>query len=287
MYFKRNAKIPLFCFYGEIKIERKKFMRRFQKLQSSAVMLILAVLAITCFARGLVQTVLYGAAFLIWGIFSFINFIIPIISRSKYRREVKQAMKMEKTPVNTMENSKLMYLLLCHVNHRITGYIKSIYPEATWTWRTEKAADIMANGGTGRIELFGVKDYNFADISFDNDANIDCSLLKVTSLKHAVQTEVKDATAEEAKSEIDPQVWFEKSGRVVLKNLIADLSSRGHNSLTIQDDGSCIITQGDKTLKVRQLDAFPEKVYHPRLIKVLEGAGIAAKTVDAGLAVTW
>ena len=262
-------------------------MRRFQKLQSSAVMLILAVLAITCFARGLVQIVLYGAAFLIWGIFGFISFIIPIISRSKYRREVKQAMKKEKTAVNAMENSKLMYLLLCHVNHRITGYIKSIYPEATWAWRTEKAADIMANGGTGRIELFGVKDYNFADISFDNDANIDCSLLKVTSLKHAVQTEVKDAAAEEAKSEIDPQVWFEKSGRVMLKNLIADLSSRGHNSLTIQDDGSCIITQGDKTLKVRQLDAFPEKVYHPRLIKVLESAGIAAKTVDAGLAVTW
>ena len=262
-------------------------MRRFQKLQSSAVMLILAVLAITCFARGLVQIVLYGAAFLIWGIFSFISFIIPIILRSKYRREVKQEMKKEKTAVNGIENSKLMYLLLCHVNHRITGYIKSIYPEATWEWRTEKAADIMANGGTGRIELFGVKDFNLADISFDNHANIDCALLRVTSLKHAVQTEVKDATAEETKSEIDPQVWFEKSGRVVLKNLIADLSSRGHNSLTIQDDGSCIITQGDKTLKVRQLDAFPEKVYHPRLIKVLESAGIAAKTVDAGLAVTW
>ena len=145
----------------------------------------------------------------------------------------------------------------------------------------------MANGGTGRIELFGVKEYNFADISFDNDANIDCSLLKIVSLKQAAQTEGQEATTETPKSEIDPQVWFEKSGRIVLKNLIADLSSRGHNTLIIKDDGSCVIKQGEQNITVSQLEAFPERVYHPRLIKVMAGAGIAAKTVDAGLSVNW
>ena len=74
---------------------------------------------------------------------------------------------------------------------------------------------------------------------------------------------------------------------VVLKNLIADLNSRGHNTLIIKDNGSCIIEQGDRTIEISQLEAFPERVYHPKLIKVLAGAGIAAKSVDAGLSVTW
>lgn len=263
-------------------------MRRFQKLKSSAVMLLMAVLAITCFTRGNLQMFLYIAAFLTWGVYAFITFLLPIIARQKQRRELRRiSEKPQKRAVGTEDNPKLKYLLLCHVNHRITGYIKSTYPDATWTWKTNNPADIMANGGTGRIELFGIKDFNFADISFDNSANIECSLLKVVSLKHAVQKECKDAEADIAKSEIDPQVWFDKTGHEVLKKIIADLSSRGHNSLTIQDDGSCIITQGDKTITVRHLEAFPEKVYHPKLIKVFAGAGIAAKTVDAGLAVTW
>lgn len=291
MCFKRNTKVPLFLFlWKKLKIERKKNMRRFQKLQSSAIVLLVAILAITCFTRGITQIILYGISLLSWCVYAFITQVIPMIQRYKYRMEVKQIVKQEENSrvIKKEElDPKLSYLLLCHVNHRITGYIKSTYPDATWAWISNDPAEIIANGGTGRIELFGVKDYNFADISFDNDANIECTLLKVVSLKQAVQKEVKDAAAKEAKSEIDPQVWFEKSGRVVLKNLIADLSSRGHNTLTIQEDGSCIVEQGDKTLKVRQLDAFPEKVYHPKLIKVLAGAGISAKTVDAGLAVNW
>ena len=263
-------------------------MRRFQKMSSSVSLLIVAVLAITSFARGILQIILFGVAFLSWGIYSFIVFMMPIIQRQKYRRELKTISENAKdSVVVAQDNPKLKYLLLCHVNHRITGYIKSTYPNATWAWRTNNPADIMANGGTGRIELFGVKEFNYADISFDNDAKIECSLLKVVSLKHAAQKECKDAESDIAKSEIDPQIWFNKSGHEILKKIIADLSSRGHNSLTIQDDGSCIITQGDKTLKVSHLEAFPERVYHPKLIKVLESAGIAAKTVDAGLAVTW
>ena len=263
-------------------------MRRFQKMSNSVSVLIVSVLAITSFARVILQLILLIVAFLAWGIYAFISFLLPIIQRQKYRRELRRLSKApQKTVVTTQDNPKLKYLLLCHVNHRITGYIKSTYPDATWSWKTNNPAEIMANGGTGRIELFGVKEYNFADISFDNDANIDCSLLKIVSLKQAAQTECKDASADVTKSEIDPQVWFDKTGHEVLKKIIADLSSRGHNSLTIQDDGSCIITQGDKTITVRHLEAFPEKVYYPKLIKVLAGAGIAAKTVDAGLAVTW
>lgn len=288
MCFRRNTAVPLFLFYGENSYERKKNMRRFQKLGSSVSMLIVAILAVFCFTRGTLQAVLYGVLFLAWGIYAFITFMVPIIKRYKYRRQVRQIMEeQQKATVRNTENTKTDYLLLRHVNHRITGYIKSIYPDATWSWKSANPADIMANGGTGRIEVFGIKEYNFADISFDEEANIECSLLKIVSLKQAAQTEGQEATTETPKSEIDPQVWFEKSGRIVLKNLIADLSSRGHNTLTIKDDGSCVIKQGEQNITVSQLEAFPERVYHPRLIKVMAGAGIAAKAVDAGLSVNW
>lgn len=263
-------------------------MRRFQKLGSSVSMLIVAILAVFCFTRGTLQAVLYGVLFLAWGIYAFITFMVPIIKRYKYRRQVRQIMEeQQKATVRNTENTKTDYLLLRHVNHRITGYIKSIYPDATWSWKSTNPADIMANGGTGRIEVFGIKEYNFADISFDEEANIECSLLKIVSLKQAAQTEGQEATTETPKSEIDPQVWFEKSGRIVLKNLIADLSSRGHNKLIIKDDGSCVIKQGEQNITVSQLEAFPERVYHLRLIKVMAGAGIAAKAVDVGLSVNW
>lgn len=265
-------------------------MRRFQKLGSSVAMLIVALLAITCFTRGVVQFSLFLAAFLVWGVYAFITQLLPIIRRYKYRREARQIVKQAESSnviAKAEINPKLSYLLLRHVNHRITGYIKSLYPNATWDWQTNNPEAIMANCGTGRIKLFNVEEYNFADISFDTEANIECSLLKVVSFKQAAQAETKDSAVAEPKSDVDPQVWFEQSGRVILKNLIADLSSRGHNTLTIQEDGSCIIQQGDKTIKVRQLDAFPERVYYPQLTKVLAGAGIAAKTVDAGLAVAW
>ena len=263
-------------------------MRRFQKLRSSATLLIIAILAVMCFTRGTLQVVLYGISFAVWSVYAIKIFVMPAIERYRYRQEVKQGMCVRENKfANTMENSKLSHLLLCHVNHRITGHIKSIYPDATWAWKINNPAYIMANSGIGRIELFGVKDYNYADITFDNDANIEFSLLKVTSMKTASQIENKDSTVDEPKSDIDPQVWFDTSGSVVLKSLIADLNSRGHNTLTIQEDGSCIIKQGDKDLKVKTLDAFPQKVYYPRLIKVLAGAGIAAKSVDAGLAVSW
>lgn len=264
-------------------------MKRDQKLWSSVSLLIVAVLAITCFTTGALKTALYIGVFFVWGIYAFVKYVVPMIRRYKYSKEVRQIMKqgrLSKNDDNT--NIPIWYkTLLCHVNHRITGYIKSIYPDATWKWITENPASIVANGGTGRIELYNVNDYNFADISFDTDANIECSLLKVVNYSQAAQTEAMDSTVNKPKSCIDPQVWFEKSGRVVLKNLIADLSSRGHNTLTIQDDGSCVIKQGEKTIEISRLESFPERVYHPNLIKVLAGAGIAAKSVDAGLAISW
>ena len=101
-------------------------MRRFQKMSNSVALLIVAVLCITSFARGTLQLILFGVAFLTWGIYAFISFLLPIIARQKQRRELRRiSEEPQKRTVGTEDNPKLKYLLLCHVNHRITGYIKS------------------------------------------------------------------------------------------------------------------------------------------------------------------
>lgn len=73
-------------------------------------------------------------------------------------------------------------VLLRHVNFRISAYLQSAYPEATWQWLEEFPEKIVAKGGTGRIQLYGVPDFNYADVSFDQKADISCSLLKIVPM---------------------------------------------------------------------------------------------------------
>ena len=88
--------------------------------------------------------------------------------------------------------------------------------------------------------------------------------------------------------EIDPQVWYEKKGKIVLQNLIVDLNSRGHKSLTICDDGNIILRQSDnKELKKSAFQNLPERVYWPKLVKIFERDGMATEITDLGLVLTW
>ena len=266
-------------------------MRRFQGLWNSVALLIAAVLAVMCFTRGTLQLWLFAAVFAVWGVSAFVTTLIPAVHRLYYRLEGRKIERKEKERERTFTvpelDLPLNVTVLRHINHRITGYIKSLYPDATWKWKTEKPEQIMAKGGTGRIELFGVEDYNYADVSFDREANIKFSLLKVVDLNRIRQEAAKSEKGKPCQTDVDPQIWYDRKGRVVLKNLIADLASRGHHHLTILDDGRCVIEQGEKTVQVSQLEGFPERMYYPRLIKVLESEGLASKTVDGGLAVDW
>lgn len=277
--------IHRFLFFCFTKLnERKKSMRKNEKVTSSVSVLVVAVLLIMCFSKGKIQALLFLAAFVFWSAYISKVFLSPMIRRLKYRYEVNKIQKQKAVCEESNTTlDRLSYLLMCHVNHRITGFIKSAYPNATWKWHTVNPEKVMTSCGTGRIELFNAEEYNFADITFDDNANIDFSLIKSTELKQVLDCERKSIP----KSNIDPQVWFEKNGRVALKNIIADLSSRGYDTLTINENGDCVINQGDKSVQVSHLEAFPEKVYHQRLIKILAGSGIAAKSGDCGLSLNW
>lgn len=265
-------------------------MRKNGELFNSVALLISAVLAVICFTRGKVQLALCLTVFTAWAVYVCVISAFPTLKRLKYRREGKRIQKeteLRREFVFPDADPPISHTLLCHVNHRMTGFIKSLYPGASWKWDSKKPESIIVKGGVGRIKLFNVKDYNYADIAFDENANIECNLLKIVPFKKAGENNPDTGAKEKPRNEIDPQIWFERKGKAVLNNLLADLNSRGYNRLTIKEDGECLVEQGSSTVTASQLDDFPKKVYWPRLVKVLEGAGIAADAGDTVLTVSW
>ena len=117
-------------------------------------------------------------------------------------------------------------VLLRHVNFRISSYFKSAYPDATWEWREEFPERIVSKGGTGRIQVFGIPDFNYADVTFSQQADINCSLLKIVPLSQMQGQPEPPKAQPQNKVPVDPQIWYEKQGRTVLENLIADLSGK-------------------------------------------------------------
>lgn len=100
----------------------------------------------------------------------------------------------------------------------------------------------------GRIQLYGVPDFNYADVSFDQKADISCSLLKIVPMAEVQRAPGEKKSIPQPQTPVDPQIWYEKQGRSVLESLIADLHSRGHHSLTIRENGEITIQQADSEI---------------------------------------
>ena len=112
------------------------------------------------------------------------------------------------------------------------------------------------------------------------EVGLRCSLVKVAPL---------GAGAAPNQQPLDPRVWYEFQGRGILEDMIADLRSRGHSSLTLNEDGSICIqpVAGGEEIKKNSFATFPEKVYWPRLAKVLEQEGLTADVQDTRILVSW
>ena len=279
-------------------------MKRKKSLWSGVSILIVAVLAITAFIRGNAQVWLLAIAFTIWSVWACLYYLVPYIKEELHRREARRIRKKceqqdAKRPSFTIPevSDPINLVLLRHVNYRISAYLQSVYPDATWEWREEFPERIVAKGGTGRIKLFGVEGFNFADVTFDQNAGIDCALVNVVPMAQRTTSEAPVAkatdTAEETvtvpkqQNPVDPQVWYEVQGRKVLEALITDLHSRGYNSLTIRENGDIAIKQADSEKVRTAFESVPEKTYWARLCKVFEREGMAANITDGGILLTW
>ena len=209
-------------------------MNKKKSIWSGVSVLIAAVLAIVAFVRSDTQIWLLTAAFTIWAIWVTVAFVFPYIQeqetekRRAARRAAYDAQRQSLRALSMEEEDGFGPLLLRHVNHRISAYLKAVYPDATWEWRSPEPEKLILHGGTGRITISGIPDYDQAEVTFDQKANFSCSLLKVTPV---VQSTAENGASEKLPApprEIDPQVWFEQQGRKVLDDLIYDLNSRGY-----------------------------------------------------------
>lgn len=268
-------------------------MNKKTSLWSGVSVLIVAVLAVMAFIRGDAQIWLLSAAFAAWSIWAAVKFLFPYLKAQKYRYEAKKLRKKSKqqSPKKALSipdiSDPVGLVLLRHVNFRISAYLQSAYPEATWQWLEEFPEKIIAKGGTGRIQLHGVPDFNYADVSFDQKADISCSLLKIVPMAEVQQNSGEKKTIPQQQTPVDPQVWYEKQGRSVLESLIADLHSRGHHSLTIRENGEIAIQQTDSEITRSAFENVPEKTYWPRLVKVFEREGMAADITESGMVLSW
>lgn len=201
-------------------------MKQKLSLGSSTSILIGAVIAILALLRGPVQTVLLLTVFALWGLWVVLTLLRPAWRANRsYRSREERAAKEQ----DAFSGKNLSGMLLCHVNYRVSDYLKRAYPDARWEWMMPNPILFIVQGGTGRIRIYGVPDYEYADVTLDKNGALDCSLVKIVPMQD---------NAPSGQPSADPQVWYELEGRGVLDALIADLRSRGHSSLTLNEDGS-------------------------------------------------
>lgn len=254
-------------------------MKQKISLGGSISVLIGAVIAILALLRGPVQTVLLLATFILWGLWVLLTLLRPAWRDNRaYRRQEE----LEAERRDYLSNRNVAQLLLCHVNYRVSDHLKKAYPNARWEWMMKDPILFIAQGGTVRIRLYGVPDYAYADVTLDQRGGLNCSLVKVVPMQDSGQ---QTQTGDQA----DPSAWYELEGQAILDSLVNDLSSRGHSSLTLNEDGSISIQPedgGERTLR-RRFSDFPKKAGWRKLAQVLEQDGLRADVWDSGIVVSW
>lgn len=253
-------------------------MKKESPLWSSISLLIGIVIAILALIRGRMLLPLLLAVFALWLLWWLLTQALPLWRNNRAYRAKEARLREQTAAANG--GGQLADALLCHVNYRITAMLHAAYPNARWEWLADKPSRFAVEGGTARIRVYGISDFDYADVKLDQKANLDCSLVKLSPLVAGASD-----TQPPNRQPVNPRVWFETRGRAVLEALVTDLNSRGHSSLTVQENGEVFVQAKEneaEPAKEAFLD-FPEKVYWPQLVKVLEEEGYAADARDADI----
>lgn len=270
-------------------------MKGDKALWISISILIGVVIMVLSLFRGIWQVVLLLAAFSAWAAWVVYCMLLPSMKQAALRRSrlKKQRQRQQEGIMSAalQQEAQAQYqtsdpILLRHVNHRISGILRSAYPEISWEWCEANPEYLAANGGTGRIKVFGLPEFTHADVTLDKSANISFNMIKSVPLSQFVPNIAEDKPVSKRKP-LDPQIWYELSGRKVLEEVVSDLNSRSYASLLINEDGEICVKQDEEQVSLQQLKGFPSKLYWPRLVDVLTGNGLAAEITEQGVQVSW
>ena len=199
--------------------------------------------------------------FAIWGIWVWLT-LRPV--RQDEQEEPRYRNQAEVDP-GPFSSRNLLTLLTRHVNCRVSDCLKQTYPNVSWEWMMSNPASFIAHGGTGRIRVYNVPDYEYADITLDHTGKLECSMAKVVPVQSRAQGTPSGQPA------INPQAWYELEGRRVLED----------GSIRIQ-----AIPDGQEVTK-GSCSNFPAKVYWPQLATVLKQDGLSADVLTDRIVVSW
>lgn len=161
-------------------------MKRSSPLWGSVSVLIGVVIAILALVRGAWLVPLLLLVFTAWGLWVVMFQLQPAWDSIRgYRKKAHDVRKQREASLysTAQANADAMQLLLRHVNHRISAYLKSVYPSARWEWTTGNLTALIMQGGTGRIRVYGIEEYDYADVQIDRNGNLSCNLLKVVPVQ--------------------------------------------------------------------------------------------------------
>ncbi len=265
--------------------------KRNKILTKSVSGLIVAILAITAFVRGNAQVWCYAIAFTVFAAVCIYALAAAHRQRKQYARRKKQTAQRVQNEESTFDfpllDAPSDSVLLQHVNHRISAYLKTTYPDVTWEWVTENPAEVIKANDKGHIKVFGAGEFNECLVTFGERARIIFHMMRVVSL---ADVQGGGAGAQERVSSslpVDVGAWYGTSGKAVLADLIADLESRGHSKLIIKENGDICVTQDKREVVQDTLFNMPEAVHWPHLAKVMVNNGLDATVEDAGIVVGW
>jgi len=239
-------------------------------IRNSVGVLIAVILLITvCFNNTKWQIPLYLAAFGAWTGFLAVRWLW----RKRPLRRKRLRRRRTKTDTQTTR------LLLGHLNGRITEQLHVVFPEATWQWQTEDPARV-AQGGMGRILLYGTGAYTHADVMVDGYYRISVEMLNVTPLRTLLGDPPPPFP-------VDPADWFDRVGREALTRIIIDLNSRGYTRVYLRETGEVYTIEGDTESIKETLQHMPGKAMWPTLCTVFTRFGLNTTMEPERIAITW
>ena len=261
-------------------------MKHKNTLNKRLCFLAVALLAVTAFIRGPKQIWAYIGAFTIFGIWTLAAWCT---SPQKHERTIRRrGMWQNNKSAREHSDRYLRALLMRHVNYRISDCLLLAYPDSSWEWYSASPDETIVDGGVGRIRLFGVPNFDFAEVEVDRWAHISCELVQKVSLSATQGNEKRLRSAAQLHEQHAKSVlWFDSKGRGLLEELAADLQSRGHSSLTIKDSGDICIKQSGVEIVEDSISDMPGKESWPMIVKALEKTGLAATASDGGITVSW
>lgn len=170
----------------------------------------------------------------------------------------------------------------------ITAALRTAGSNITWEWATKDPLAIVKEGGRCLIRVHGLDGFESAEVVLDKQAHLRCELINTVPLRPSPTADApeKPRIPAETPPLPDPRIWYETEGRTALEGIVADLSSRGHHSMTVQEDGHIHLTDGSTSV-LPALHGFPPVGCWEKLKQVFAGDGLAAEEISGKLVLSW